>query len=165
MCRWSQCPRSAARGDWSSALALLQARGRLEERDLAALRWVLFAGEVFPTKHPRTLMEKLPHLRYANLYGPTETNVCAYHEVNLFRRNKRRRSRSAKLAQILTAGIPLSTTNVRPLLLGEVMFLGSSSHRSIPLPKCQMIRHNSRHDSAFVGLLPSTASGLDGIIP
>lgn len=62
-------------------LTLLQARGKLEERDLSALRWVLFAGEVFPTKHLRALMEKLPHPRYANLYGPTETNVCAYYEV------------------------------------------------------------------------------------
>jgi len=62
-------------------LALLQAGGRLEERDLGALRWVLFAGEVLPTKHLRTLMERLPHPRYANLYGPTETNVCAYYEV------------------------------------------------------------------------------------
>jgi acyl-coenzyme A synthetase/AMP-(fatty) acid ligase len=26
-------------------------------------------------------MEKLPHPRYANLYGPTETNVCAWYEV------------------------------------------------------------------------------------
>ncbi|MEP6601686.1 MAG: AMP-binding protein, partial [Nitrospirota bacterium] len=40
-------------------LTLLQARGKLEERDLTSLRWVLFAGEVFPTKHLRTLMEKL----------------------------------------------------------------------------------------------------------
>ena len=62
-------------------LTLLQARGKLEERDLNSLRWVLFAGEVFPTKHLRALMEKLPHPRYANLYGPTETNVCAYYEV------------------------------------------------------------------------------------
>jgi len=62
-------------------LALLQARERLEKRDLAALRWVLFAGQVFPTKHLPTLMEKLPHPRYANLYGPTETNACAYCEV------------------------------------------------------------------------------------
>jgi acyl-coenzyme A synthetase/AMP-(fatty) acid ligase len=62
-------------------LSLLQLRGKLEERDLSALRWVLFAGEVFPTKHLRALMEKLPHPRYANLYGPTETNVCAYYEV------------------------------------------------------------------------------------
>jgi L-proline---[L-prolyl-carrier protein] ligase len=62
-------------------LTLLQARGKLEERDLKSLRWVLFAGEVFPTKHLRALMEKLPQPRYANLYGPTETNVCAYYEV------------------------------------------------------------------------------------
>jgi amino acid adenylation domain-containing protein len=62
-------------------LTLLHSRGKLEERDLSALRWVLFAGEVFPTKHLRALMEKLPGPRYANLYGPTETNVCAYYEV------------------------------------------------------------------------------------
>jgi amino acid adenylation domain-containing protein len=62
-------------------LTLLQARGKLEERDLSALRLILFAGEVFPTKHLRALMEKLPAKRYANLYGPTETNVCAYYEV------------------------------------------------------------------------------------
>jgi L-proline---[L-prolyl-carrier protein] ligase len=62
-------------------LTLLQARGKLEQRDLAALRLILFAGEVFPTKHLRALMEKLPGRRYANLYGPTETNVCAWYEV------------------------------------------------------------------------------------
>ncbi|MGI8955621.1 MAG: amino acid adenylation domain-containing protein [Chthoniobacterales bacterium] len=62
-------------------LTLLQARGKLEQRDLSALRIILFAGEVFPTKHLRGLMEKLPGKRYANLYGPTETNVCAYYEV------------------------------------------------------------------------------------
>jgi len=62
-------------------LTLLQSRGKLEERDLSALRLVLFAGEVFPTKHLRALMQKLPHPRYANLYGPTETNVCAFYEV------------------------------------------------------------------------------------
>jgi amino acid adenylation domain-containing protein len=62
-------------------LTLLQARGKLEERDLSALRLILFAGEVFPTKHLRALIEKLPEKRYANLYGPTETNVCAYYEV------------------------------------------------------------------------------------
>jgi acyl-coenzyme A synthetase/AMP-(fatty) acid ligase len=62
-------------------LTLLQSRGKLEQRDLSSLRWVLFAGEVFPTKHLRALMERLPHPRYANLYGPTETNVCAYYEV------------------------------------------------------------------------------------
>ncbi|MGI8890894.1 MAG: amino acid adenylation domain-containing protein [Chthoniobacterales bacterium] len=62
-------------------LMLLLARGKLEQRDLSALRIILFAGEVFPTKHLRAFMEKLPDKRYANLYGPTETNVCAYYEV------------------------------------------------------------------------------------
>src|SRR5436190_12908060 len=62
-------------------LRLLESRGKLEQRDLSGLRLVLFAGEVFPTKHLRALMQKLPHPKYANLYGPTETNVCAYYRV------------------------------------------------------------------------------------
>ena len=49
--------------------------------ELPDLRTVLFAGEVFPTKYLRQLMELLPHARFANLYGPTETNVCTWYEV------------------------------------------------------------------------------------
>lgn len=64
-----------------SILRNLLARGQLEARDLSALRLVLFAGEVFPVRHLRDLMRALPHPAYFNLYGPTETNVCTYHEV------------------------------------------------------------------------------------
>ena len=65
-----------------STLTLLAARGRLTKRDLSALRCVLFAGEVFPPAALRKLMEQLPDsVDYANLYGPTETNVCAWHRV------------------------------------------------------------------------------------
>ena len=64
-----------------SVLTLLVTRGKLAERDLSALRWVLFAGEVFPVKYLRALMHALPHPRYANLYGPTETNVVTWYEV------------------------------------------------------------------------------------
>lgn len=63
------------------ALIQLLQRGNLPGRDLSALRWVLFAGEVFPTKHLRSLMATLPGPRYSNLYGPTETNVCTYYHV------------------------------------------------------------------------------------
>ena len=49
--------------------------------DLASLRTVLFAGEVFPMKHLRRLRELVPQAQLANLYGPTETNVCTYHVV------------------------------------------------------------------------------------
>src|SRR4029077_20591312 len=49
--------------------------------DLSELRVLLFAGEVFPVKYLRELMSLAPQARYANLYGPTETNVCTWHEV------------------------------------------------------------------------------------
>jgi amino acid adenylation domain-containing protein len=69
---------------WYSApsiLALLVQYGNLPSHDYAALRAVLFAGEVFPVRHLRALKELIPHPRYYNLYGPTETNVCTWHEI------------------------------------------------------------------------------------
>jgi acyl-coenzyme A synthetase/AMP-(fatty) acid ligase len=64
-----------------SILTLLALRGKLTDVEFPALRTILFAGEVFPTKHLHRLMEQLPHVRFANLFGPTETNVCTWYEV------------------------------------------------------------------------------------
>lgn len=64
-----------------SILTQLARRGVIADGDLPALRAVLFAGEVFPTKHLHRLMTALPHCRFANLYGPTETNVCTWYQV------------------------------------------------------------------------------------
>lgn len=66
-----------------SILRLLLEIPDLGARDYASLRWVLFAGEVFPIKQLRALTKAWPHPRYCNLYGPTETNVCTWHEVSL----------------------------------------------------------------------------------
>jgi amino acid adenylation domain-containing protein len=63
------------------ALIQLLLQARLATRDLQALRWVLFAGEPFPTKHLRAVMAELPRARFSNLYGPTETNVCTFYHV------------------------------------------------------------------------------------
>lgn len=49
--------------------------------DHSSLRLVLFAGEVFPVKHLRALMNLWPAPAYYNLYGPTETNVCTVFPV------------------------------------------------------------------------------------
>lgn len=71
---------------WYSApsiLALLAQFGDLSRHDFSALRQVHFAGEVFAVKHLRALTELWPAPRYFNLYGPTETNVCTWHEVQL----------------------------------------------------------------------------------
>jgi amino acid adenylation domain-containing protein len=64
-----------------SLLSMLTLRGGLEGGGFPSLRTILFAGEVFPTKYLRQLMTLLPHVRFFNLYGPTETNVCTYFEV------------------------------------------------------------------------------------
>jgi amino acid adenylation domain-containing protein len=64
-----------------SVLTLLLTRGDLAAHDLSSLRWILFAGEVFPAKYLGELMRALPEARYANLYGPTETNVVTWYEV------------------------------------------------------------------------------------
>ncbi len=64
-----------------SVLTLLACYGGLRRFDLSGLRVVIFAGEVFPPKYLARLMEELPHPRYLNWYGPTETNVCTAFEV------------------------------------------------------------------------------------
>jgi amino acid adenylation domain-containing protein len=64
-----------------SALTLLT-RAVQDGAALAGLRAVLFAGEVFPTKHLRVLRRLVPEAELWNLYGPTETNVCTYLRVD-----------------------------------------------------------------------------------
>jgi acyl-coenzyme A synthetase/AMP-(fatty) acid ligase len=69
---------------WFSApaiLSLISDLDDLESRDLSTLRFVAFAGEVFPVTPLARLRRRLPHPRYFNLYGSTETNVAAYHEI------------------------------------------------------------------------------------
>jgi amino acid adenylation domain-containing protein len=80
-----------------SALTALVQRGELERPSLPTLRVVIFAGEVFPIKYLARLMELVPNPRYLNFYGPTETNVCTWYEVQ----------RDDSLAADLPIGKPL----------------------------------------------------------
>lgn len=69
---------------WYSApsiLSLLAQFGKLETRDYSSIRLVLFAGEVFPLVHLRSIKKLWPTPTYFNLYGPTETNVCNFFEL------------------------------------------------------------------------------------
>ncbi|MDX1430662.1 MAG: amino acid adenylation domain-containing protein, partial [Rhodothermales bacterium] len=65
-----------------AALIQLLLRGGLEKRQLSRLRWILFGGEAFPVKHLRDLMHKLPSVRFTQLYGVTETNVCTVYHLS-----------------------------------------------------------------------------------
>ena len=64
-----------------SVLMLMLGRGDAAAWREAKLRAVLFAGEPFPIDKLAELRRRVPTARLLNLYGPTETNVCTYHEV------------------------------------------------------------------------------------
>ncbi|MGN9816693.1 AMP-binding protein [Streptomyces sp. SD11] len=65
-----------------SVLNLLTRSGALTPDTVRTLRYVLFAGEVYPIGQLRSLAALLSEeTALYNLYGPTETNVCTYHRV------------------------------------------------------------------------------------
>jgi acyl-coenzyme A synthetase/AMP-(fatty) acid ligase len=66
-------PSALLRASATESLALLQH---------GALRQIIFAGEEIPVGPLGVLWHKLPRsCRVANWYGPTETNVCTFHDV------------------------------------------------------------------------------------
>ncbi len=64
-----------------SILTMLVEHAELPAGALPSIRVLLFAGEVFPTKYLSRLMRLMPGRTFANLYGPTETNVCTAYTV------------------------------------------------------------------------------------
>jgi amino acid adenylation domain-containing protein len=64
-----------------SALSLLANLSNLDKYDFSGLRLILFAGEVFPLKYLRRLMQSVPGARFYNLYGQTEANSSLYYWI------------------------------------------------------------------------------------
>jgi amino acid adenylation domain-containing protein len=60
-----------------SVLNYVAAHGGLSGGALSELRRVLWCGEVLPTPTLIHWMERLPHVRFTNLYGPTETTIAS----------------------------------------------------------------------------------------
>lgn len=70
---WYSVPSALLRASAAEPLAVL--RG-------SALRQVIFAGEEIPVGPLRVLWQNLPpSCRVSNWYGPTETNVCTFHDL------------------------------------------------------------------------------------
>lgn len=80
-----------------SILSMLVNHGELKRFSYSKLHTIIFAGEVFPIKYLRKLMGLIPHPRYLNFYGPTETNVITAYEV-------------AELANNRTQPVPIGKT-------------------------------------------------------
>ncbi|MFW2405974.1 MAG: amino acid adenylation domain-containing protein [Gammaproteobacteria bacterium] len=64
------------------ALTQLARAGSIGQLDTGALRWILFGGEQMPPKYLAELMRQLPHARFCNVYGPTETNGCTHFVID-----------------------------------------------------------------------------------
>lgn len=62
-------------------LSQLLLNGGIKNKDFSSLRWVLFSGEVFPTKQLRAIMKLWPQAKYSNIYGPTELNQCTNYNL------------------------------------------------------------------------------------
>jgi acyl-coenzyme A synthetase/AMP-(fatty) acid ligase len=65
-----------------SLLAFLAYKGNLAQTPLESLRFLFFAGEVFPSPALINLAANLHQTVLYNFFGPTETNVCCYWPVN-----------------------------------------------------------------------------------
>jgi amino acid adenylation domain-containing protein len=92
-----------------SILSLLTSSGALTRDSGRSLRYVLFAGEVYPMPRLRELAAKLEERTILyNLYGPTETNVCTYHRV---------RPQDLTRDDPLPIGLPVG--NARPIIVDE----------------------------------------------
>ncbi|WP_369387667.1 amino acid adenylation domain-containing protein [Streptomyces sp. CG1] len=90
-----------------SVLNLLTVSGALTPDTAAGLRYVLFAGEVFPIPQLRETVARLPASTVLyNLYGPTETNVCTYHRV---------RPEDTARTEPVPIGVPLPGVRARVL--------------------------------------------------
>jgi amino acid adenylation domain-containing protein len=93
---------------WYGVPFLLQQlvlRGDLANRDLGALRWVKFGGEVPPPSVIAEMMRHAPNATMANIYGPAECNQCSFHHLQ---------------APPVNAGIPIGeTTPSAEMRLGD----------------------------------------------
>jgi acyl-coenzyme A synthetase/AMP-(fatty) acid ligase len=74
--------RDAGLTQWFSVPSVLSYLAQLDAvrpGDFPALRRVLWCGDVLPTRVLRYWMRRLPHARFTNLYGPTETTIASSH--------------------------------------------------------------------------------------
>lgn len=66
-----------------SALCLITTFHGLDYKVPSTVNKIIFSGEVMPLKHLNIWMDKLPHTKFINVYGPTEiTCNCTYHIID-----------------------------------------------------------------------------------
>jgi len=72
--------RRSALTQWFSVPSVLNYMAKFDAirfDDFPTLRHLLWCGEVFPTPALIYWMQRLPHVQFTNLYGPTETTIAS----------------------------------------------------------------------------------------
>ncbi|HET7766825.1 MAG TPA: amino acid adenylation domain-containing protein [Burkholderiales bacterium] len=78
--RLAQFIREASLTQWFSVPSVLNLMAKFDavrRDDFPSLRRVLWCGEAMPTPTLIYWMRRLPHVRFTNLYGPTETTIAS----------------------------------------------------------------------------------------
>ena len=89
-----------------SALTFIPSFHTFEKVKPEYLHTIAFASEVFPIRQLNIWRRALPHARFINLYGPTETTgVCCYYEVD----------REFREDDVLPIGRPFRNTEIHLL--------------------------------------------------
>lgn len=72
--------RASALTQWFSVPSVLNYMAKFDvvcRHDFPSLKRLLWCGEVMPTPVLIYLMQRLPHVQFTNLYGPTETTIAS----------------------------------------------------------------------------------------
>lgn len=103
------------------ALTQLWLRGILSERDLTALRWVLFAGEPWAAKYLHAMRQQLPHAWFSNIYGPAEVNQCMYYHLPPFEEEETQPENITPIGQVWANSEALVVDeNNHPVASGDI---------------------------------------------
>lgn len=111
----------------TSALRIIENLNALAKTLPETLKTIMFSGEVMPNKVLNYWRNKLPEVKYVNLYGPTEiTCNCLYYKVD----------KPFKDEEVLPIGIPFKNTDIlllnddklvtEPNVTGEICVRGTS---------------------------------------
>lgn len=123
-----------------TTLNLMCEYGKLEKYDLSSLKTIIFAGEVYPVTQFKKLAKKLPNCQYLNFYGPTETNVCTYYQIDNI--NDLTEIPIGKACEHYKSKITENKTEGELLISGEGLMIGYWSSELQPNNKFEVDKDN-----------------------
>jgi len=126
-----------------SALTYISSFKTFETVKPEYLQTIAFASEVFPIRQLKLWQSALPHARFINLYGPTETTgICCYYEID----------REFQDDDVLPVGRPFPNT--------EVILLNENDRPAAPGEQGEICIRGTRLTHGYYGAPAKTAEAF-----